>query len=337
MSRPIWQCLMLGLVAVACGCGQQPPEDPAEAAYATFRDAYLDAGSRAEQVALVESFVAEHSGHRNAAYYATDILTYYARDLGQPARAYDVVEPMLSRMTDPGPRLYLAAELAPVAAEIGRPLDLGPFIEAVEAEGPLSLDNRETVMSAACKVGDWPLAAEHAEAVLARSTPEAWRADHPDREFSDEEVAKRAQQWRVTALPYLGWAHYNQGRTDEALELFEQADAERVDDYVGVSPQPLDRFWASALLREGDAAAALERVSRDAVFGDRDQAMPVFRQAWAAVNGSEDGLNEQVWQARQRLARPIDDFTLPDYDGRQHSLSDLRRGKVLLLAFWFPT
>jgi len=173
--------------------------------------------------------------------------------------------------------------------------------------------------------------------VLARSTPEAWRADHPDREFSDEEVAKRAQQWRVTALPYLGWAHYNQGRTDEALELFEQADAERVNDYVGVSLQPLDRFWASALLREGDAAAALERVSRDAVFGDRDQAMPVFRQAWAAVNGSEDGLDEQLWQARQRLARSIDDFTLPDYDGRQHSLSDLRRGKVLLLAFWFPT
>ena len=337
MSRSLSSCLVLGLVAMAAGCGQQSPEDPAEAAYAAFRDAYLDAGSRAEQVALVESFVTEHTGHRSAAYYATDVIAYYAGDLGQPARAYDVVAPMLSRMTDPGPRRYLAAELAPVAAALGQPLDLGPFIAAVEARGPLSLDDRESVMSAACEVGDWPLAAGHAEAVLARSTPEAWRADHPDSDLDDDEVAKLAQRWRATALPYLGWALYNKGRTEEALAMFEQADAERVNDYVGVSQQPLDRFWASALLREGDAAAALDRISREAVFGDRDQALPVFRQAWATVSGSEDGLDEQLWQARERLARPIDDFTLPDYSGRQRSLAELRRGKVLLLAFWFPT
>jgi len=33
---------------------------------------------------------------------------------------------------------------------------------------------------------------------------------------------------------------------------------------------------------------------------------------------------------------PADDFTLPDYDGGQLTLSSLR-GRVVLLAFWFPT
>jgi hypothetical protein len=32
----------------------------------------------------------------------------------------------------------------------------------------------------------------------------------------------------------------------------------------------------------------------------------------------------------------VDDFTLPDYDGTQHSLSG-GNGNVMLLAFWFPT
>ncbi|PWB75164.1 MAG: hypothetical protein C3F15_06615 [Holophagae bacterium] len=337
MARSFRWCIVLGLLVVVAGCGQQPPEDPAEAAYRAFREAYLDAGSRAEQVALVEGFVAEHADHRAAGYYATDLITYYAHDLGQPARAYEIVEPMLSRMTDPEGRLYLAAELAPVAADAGRSLDLAPYIAAVEAQGPLSFDSLETIMAAACKVGDWPLAGTYAEAAEARSTPEAWRADNPKRELSDEEVATRVQRRRVTALTYRAWALYNQGQTAEALALFEQADHDRANDYLGLASAPLDRFWASALLREGDAAAALERISREAVFGDRDQAAPVFRQAWAAVNGSEEGLDEQLWQARQRLARTIDDFTLADYDGRQHSLSDLRSGKVLMLAFWFPT
>ncbi len=336
MARSLSLCLLLGLLAPAAGCGRQA-EDPAEAAYRVFREAYLDAGSRAEQVALVEGFVADHAGHRAAGYYASDLITYYGHDLGQPARAYEIVEPMLARMTDPEARLYVASELAPLAVDAGRPLDLAPFIAALEAQGPLSFDSLDMIMAAACKVGDWALVGTHAEAAAARSTPEAWRADNPKRELGDEEVATRVQRRRVTALTYRAWALYNQGQTAEALALFEQADRDRVNDYLGLVSAPLDRFWASALLREGDAAAALERISREAVFGDRDQAVPVFRQAWAAVNGSEEGLDEQLRQARQRLARMIDDVTLADYDGRQHSLSDLRRGKVLMLAFWFPT
>lgn len=337
MSRTLSLNLALGLLVVIAGCGQHTPEDPAEAAYRAFRTAYIDAGSRAEQVALVGGFVAEHAGHRAAAYYATDLISHYAHDLDQPEKAYELVEPLLSRIPDPEARLYLASELAPVAADAGRPLDLAPFISALEAQGPLSFDSLDMIMAAASKVGDWPLASKHAEAAEARSTPEAWRADNPDRELSEEEVATRVQRRRVTALTYRAWALYNQGQAAEALALFEQAERDRVNDYLGLANAPLDRFWASALLQEGNPAAALERISREAIFGDRDQAVPVFLQAWSTVNGSEEGLDEQLWQTRQRLAPTIDDFTLADYDGQQHSLADLRRGKVLMLAFWFPT
>jgi peroxiredoxin len=36
------------------------------------------------------------------------------------------------------------------------------------------------------------------------------------------------------------------------------------------------------------------------------------------------------------ITKPVDDFELPDYDGKRHRFSDLR-GRATLLAFWFPT
>ena len=65
--------------------------------------------------------------------------------------------------------------------------------------------------------------------------------------------------------------------------------------------------------------------------------MASLEEAYVAVNGSSDGLDEWLWTERQRLARTIDDFTLTDYDGVSHDFSALSDGKVTLLAFWFPT
>jgi tetratricopeptide (TPR) repeat protein len=329
--------VVLGAIAMAVGCSQHEPEDPAEAAYQAFRTSYIEADSRAEQIALLETFLTEHADHRAAGYYAVDLIAYYAGSLDQPAKAYEAVSAVMPGIQDPEARLYLAAELAPVAAEIGKPIDLAAYVEAVEDQGPLEFDQIQTVLAAASEVGDWDLAGAYTEEAFARATAEAYRADYPDREFTDEEVAERVQRRRATALTYSAWVQHNRGQSAEAIAAFEKAEAARVDNYVGVVDGPLDLYWARVLLAQGDFEGALERITREALFGDRDAALPVAEEAYAAINDGPDGFEEYLWSARERVAPVIDDFTLTDYAGEPRSLAELRQDKVLLLAFWFPT
>lgn len=337
MLRRSTPLMVLAAILVAAGCSRQEPVDPAAAAFESFRTAYTDAASRADQIAALEDFVGAHPEHPYAGYYAADLISYYAHDLGEPQAAYDKVSAVLARVEDPEARLYLAAELAPLAAELERPLDLAPYIDAVRAGGPLAFDQLDTVMTAAGATGDWQLALSASEEALERATPEAYRADYPDRDFTDEEVAERVRRRRATALTHHAWALYNTGRPDEAFEEFEQADDLRVDSYVGVSGGPLDRLWAQALLDAGQPAAALDRVTQEALFGDTAKALPVALEAYAAVEGGVEGFDAYLAEQRRERAPVLDDVTLADYEGTEHSLDDLRRDKVLLLAFWFPT
>lgn len=337
MSRRLMSIAVLGAMVMAVGCSQHEPEDPAEAAYQAFRTSYLEADSRAEQIALLETFLAEHADHRAAGYYAVDLISYYAGSLDQPEKAYEAVTAVLPGIQDPEARLYLAAELAPIAAEIGQPIDLIPYVDALKEQGPLGFDQLQTVMAAASDVGDWDLAGSFTDEALARATAEAYRADYPDREFTDEEVAERVQRRRATALTYSAWVLHNRGQSAEAIAAFEEAETARVDNYVGVSGGPLDLYWAQVLLAQGDPEGALDRITPEALFGDRDAALPIAEEAYAEVNDGLEGFEEYLWSARERVAPVIDDFTLAAYDGQQRSLADLRQDKVLLLAFWFPT
>ena len=64
---------------------------------------------------------------------------------------------------------------------------------------------------------------------------------------------------------------------------------------------------------------------------------PACRAAFIATRGSETGYDEFLAAERVSMARTVDDFELPDYAGAMHRFSDLSKGKVTLLAFWFPT
>lgn len=57
---------------------------------------------------------------------------------------------------------------------------------------------------------------------------------------------------------------------------------------------------------------------------------------YMARHGSLAGLSEKIEEARKRFSKEAPDFKLPTADGEKFSLRDLR-GKVVYLAFWFPT
>ena len=72
-------------------------------------------------------------------------------------------------------------------------------------------------------------------------------------------------------------------------------------------------------------------------MGSDHDAMDALREAYAAKKGDEDGFDEWMWSQREALAKPVDGFSLADYEGATHDFSTLSDGKVTLLAFWFPT
>jgi hypothetical protein len=70
-------------------------------------------------------------------------------------------------------------------------------------------------------------------------------------------------------------------------------------------------------------------------MGRDETALGNLRRAYTELNGNDDGLEEYLWSTRNQLARKVDDFALPTYDGEVISLSGLA-GKVVLLNFWSP-
>ncbi len=103
-----------------------------------------------------------------------------------------------------------------------------------------------------------------------------------------------------------------------------------------MAPSGVNTYLGRTALKAGDAARAMELLAADALFGDRDDALAGLREAYAVVNNGDDGFADYLWSTRQRLAKNLDAFTLPDYDGVQHEVTG-GSGKVMLLAFWFPT
>ena len=181
------------------------------------------------------------------------------------------------------------------------------------------------------------MADAHANAALLLATPEVYRADYPERDFSDEDLANRAARRRAMALTHGGWAQHKMGNSELAFSRFAAADEAGSMSYLGVPNTPLYEYWGRAALDQGETESAIELLGLHAIFGDDgSSAMPYLRQAYAAKNGSEEGFDEFLWATRNELAPTIDDFELLDYDGNPFRLSDVG-DKVVLLAFWFPT
>ena len=58
--------------------------------------------------------------------------------------------------------------------------------------------------------------------------------------------------------------------------------------------------------------------------------------AYTAKNGGKEGFDQYAKKLHVEIAPQVDQFELPDYDGKRVKYADIR-GDVTLLAFWFPT
>jgi len=164
-----------------------------------------------------------------------------------------------------------------------------------------------------------------------------FRADNEKRKLSEQRVADGARRRRVGALAAKGWALANLGRLDEALPVLTEAHTTDFRGYMGNSESEAGSYLGRALAMSGRRDEAERVLVVEALYGDDAAARDTLRSGFTGARGSDEGFDAYLDEARMRLARVVDDFTLPDYEGRPRSFSQLRNGEVTLLSFWFPT
>jgi hypothetical protein len=337
MKRLITIAGLVALVALMGACSQEPEVDPVEQAWADFRAAYGELEATEAKAELIEAFLREHPDTTYAGVLAPAVAYYRGEELGEPAAAYALLAETRAANTDPEARFQIGTAMFPLAVELGEEMDLGAVAAELAAVRPLDFGEKIDVADLAVEHGHWETGTEYAEAALAEATPEAFLADYPDEDYTREEAAAKAERRRVMALADLGWALWNLDRKEEAQAAFDQAMPLRSADYVGASDTKLDLYVGRAALAAGEPERAMELLAPSAVMGSDSDAMAAYREAFVAARGSEEGIDEHLWSVREQLARPVDDFTLTDYEGEAQSFSALTDGKVALLAFWFPT
>lgn len=338
MSRKATILALVALVGLTVSCTKQEPADPAAEAFETLREAWNEAETAEDKTALAEGYLANYPDTDHSGSMAGAIVYYRGHEMEDPEGAYDVVSQALEKIEDPEQRFEVSMELLSLSDSVDVPLDVAQVANDLGAIRPLTYNEHQWVVETATDMEQWLVAEEHAGAAVELATPENYRADYPDREYTDDELAERAQRRKALSLAYDGWALYNMGETETAFTRFAEADAAGSVSYVGVPNTPLYKYWGRAALGEGEIDQAIKLLGAETVFGeDGSSSESYLREAFVAKNGSEKGFEEFLVATRNELAKPVDDFELLDYEGNPVRLSNLADGNVVLLAFWFPT
>jgi len=338
MDRRISVLTLIMVVGLAGACARPDAVVPAEKAWDELAEAWGDLETAEEKTLLAEDYLAEFPDTEHSGLLARRIIYYRGHEMKDPQGAFDAVYPALDQIGDPEQRFVASMSVFDLADSVEVPLDISEVTTALESVRPLSYDEHQWVFETAVDIEEWSVANQHARAAFELATPENFRAENPDREFSDEKIASFAQLRKAQSLAYDGWALYNLGDTELAFERFADGEAVGSVSYLGVPSTPLYTFWGRAALAEGDFDKAIELLSEVTLFSaDASRAEPYLRQAYSAKNGDEEGLDEFLWATRNELAKKVDDFTLPDFEGNEINMAEASNGKVTMLAFWFPT
>jgi len=339
MSRKTVILTLIVLTGLAGACAQQKEAtDPVEAAYSRVNAAVSEADTSEETAELVEGFLAEFPDSQHSGWAATMIVHYRADTMKDPEGAYKALSAALGRIESPKARFDVSMQMLTLSESVEVPLEVGAVANALSAARPLTFAEHEQVAVNATASEQWTLVQEHASAAFELATPETFSAEYGQWGLSDYELAMWLQHFKAFYLAHEGWGAYNQGDTEVAFTRFSESDAIGSESYLGVPTTPLYTFWGRAALAEGDVDRAFELLGAQTLFGEDGSATePFLREAYVAEKGNDEAFDEFLWSTRNKLAAPVDDFELADYDGNPVSLSKVGDGKVVLLSFWFPT
>ena len=162
---------------------------------------------------------------------------------------------------------------------------------------------------------------------LEKVTPENVYGTMAHGSFPDELLKEYCQEVFNSYSSELGQFYLEANRPQDALTQFNLVKMKE--------PEPGHYFnLAKAYHQVGEKEKAYEYLIETLSLAAQSEARDLLKQLAKELNKKDDPM-QKIWQKRLQGAIPAPNFTLPDLDGNQVSLSSFR-GKVVLLNFWFP-
>ena len=330
------------IVLASCGGGERGEENvakqntAADEAYRRVRSERKVMDSPAERVAITKAFLEEYPESEHTA-GAIDVVYYYqGTELDDKTGALSYAEAARSRINDRDVAREIDKLLIGYYGEAGMAAEMVELADQVAAAGALDFDDHWNVIEGGAKAGDWKLVRDYCARARKMTNAAALRAEYPERELSQKEIEEAVNHRAGMLLVKDGWARANQGQVDEALADFAEADNLIPRYYFDVPEYELYVYWGRTLIMKGAFGAAIERLATQGLILRNEEALAGLKEAYVGAHGSDSGYEEYAEELHRRIAPPIDDFEMADYDGNRHWFSDLR-GEVTLLTLWFPT
>lgn len=344
-SRMWLLCIAL-LATWGCGKSESPPSDSP-----TVTDAATEELSEVDQAAeetwaiweetedpdvkvgLAHDFLARYPDSDHTGDFLGSAVYHYTESLDRPDEAYELVTGTLAQVEDPDARLEIQMQLAVLHSKTGRLEELSALADEMAEEHDFQFTDHLELMELATEAGAWSLAIEQAEAGLAFATPEAFKAQWPD--YDDVYAARAGRRRTAYCKAYQGWAEANLGQFEAALASFTTGVENTSYSLLGVDETPLHLYWGQTLTLMGEPEDAMNRLGVEALFGSKE-AKQAYTDAWVAAHGTGKGLEERLWALRQEHAKPLPQFSLPNYEGETFESTE-HIGDVMLIAAWNPT
>jgi hypothetical protein len=328
-----WRALgALVLILAALPARAQDAADPFDAT----RDAFMATEDTDERLAIVKAFLAEHPDHERVPVVlgaGADLFVEVRDD--RPA-AVALAEGQLSVSTDPVVLDGVRDVLVGLYSDPVYAFKLKNLVAEHYDAATMSFGQHLTVLEAAAAAEAWDLVDAQAKVAMDRANAEAFAADYPDRDFSEEEIEEAGRNRQGLVATFMGWSIANQGNAKKGIGMFKKAEEMLRPTFLGVPTNQLYRFWGQSLLMAGDSEAGFEKLTLAHIFGGDEKAGEIARTGYANFRPRES-YDDFVWSVRLANAPTMVDFAAMDYQQQSRTFAQLKGGEATLLAFWFPT
>jgi tetratricopeptide (TPR) repeat protein len=324
------------LLLILCSCsGPSESSRDVDRAYEQATEERLALGTVDARLKIVRAFLNEFPVSRHSP-EAIWLACYYMHELGDSAGGLAYAKSLRDQADDPELVYEIDRRMMTMYGRCGETGTMLDVARTVEQRDGLSFATRKELIEVLIEAADWPRALELCQQSCAYATDEAFRREWAGEDLTDAQVEAAVANRQAILDSHQGWAKANLGRVEEALDDFASAASGIRRSYLGVPDADLNLRWGQTLVGKQELGEAIDLLAADAVILGRDEAMEALERAYAGIHSDTADFDHFARSKRLEIARVIDDFTLPDYQGERRLLSDLR-DRVTLLAFWFPT